>query len=25
VQAAWYGNPLAWDVIGYPGPPRLPS
>jgi len=25
VQAAWYGNPLAWDAIGYPGPPRLPS
>ena len=23
VLAAWYGNPLAWDAIGYPGPPRL--
>jgi hypothetical protein len=21
--AAWYGNPLAWQAIGYPGPPRL--
>ena len=23
VLAAWYGNPRAWDAIGYPGPPRL--
>jgi hypothetical protein len=22
--AAWYANPRAWPVIGYPGPPRLP-
>lgn len=21
--AAWYGNPLAWSRIGYPGPPDL--
>lgn len=27
LQAAWYGNPKAWDGIGYPGPPtaRLAS
>jgi hypothetical protein len=23
VLAAWYGNPRAWDAIGYPGPPVL--
>ena len=23
VIAAWYGNPRAWDAIGYPGPPAL--
>jgi len=23
VFAAWYGNPRAWDAIGYPGPPAL--
>lgn len=23
VMAAWYGNPRAWQAIGYPGPPRL--
>lgn len=23
VLAAWYGNPRAWDAIGYPGPPAL--
>jgi hypothetical protein len=23
VFAAWYGNPLAWPRIGYPGPPEL--
>jgi hypothetical protein len=25
LQAAWYGNPLAWGAIGYPGPPKLPA
>jgi hypothetical protein len=25
LQAAWYGNPLAWSAIGYSGPPRLPG
>ena len=25
VFAAWYGNPRAWDAIGYDGPPRLPA
>jgi hypothetical protein len=25
VQAAWYGNPLAWGAIGYSGPPKLPA
>lgn len=23
IQAAWYGNPAAWERIGYPGPPSL--
>jgi hypothetical protein len=23
IQGAWFDNPLAWLVIGYPGPPRL--
>ena len=23
VFAAWYGNPVSWPAIGYPGPPRL--
>lgn len=23
IQGAWYDNPLAWKVIGYPGPPPL--
>lgn len=23
VLAAWYGDPRAWDAIGYPGPPVL--
>ena len=23
VLASWYGNPRAWDAIGYPGPPAL--
>lgn len=23
VIAAWYGNPLSWAAIGYPGAPRL--
>ncbi len=23
IQGAWYDNPLAWKVIGYPGPPAL--
>jgi hypothetical protein len=22
-MAAWYGNPVAWTAIGYPGPPAL--
>ncbi len=21
LQACWFGNPLAWEKIGYPGPP----
>jgi len=25
LQAAWYGNPLAWRAIGYAGPPKLPA
>lgn len=25
VQAAWYGNPLAWGRIGYSGPPQVPA
>jgi hypothetical protein len=25
VQAAWYGNSLAWGAIGYAGPPALPG
>ena len=25
LQAAWYGNPLAWGAIGYSGPPKLPA
>ena len=24
IQAAWYGNPASWSVIGYAGPPNLP-
>jgi hypothetical protein len=23
IVAAWYGSPLAWPAIGYPGPPSL--
>ena len=23
VYAAWYGNPRAWQAIGYPGPPEI--
>ena len=23
VFAAWYGNPVSWPAIGYPGPPAL--
>jgi len=23
IQGAWYDNPLAWKVTGYPGPPDL--
>jgi len=23
IQGAWYDNPLAWKVIGYPGPPDI--
>jgi hypothetical protein len=23
ILGAWYGNPRAWDAIGYPGPPPL--
>jgi hypothetical protein len=23
IFAAWYGNPIAWPAIGYPGPPAL--
>ncbi len=23
LQAAWYGNPAAWERIAYPGPPSL--
>jgi hypothetical protein len=23
IQGAWFDNPLAWKVIGYPGPPDL--
>ena len=23
ILGAWYGNPRAWDAIGYPGPPNL--
>lgn len=23
INAAWYGNPRAWNAIGYPGPPAL--
>jgi len=25
MQAAWYGDSLAWGAIGYPGPPALPG
>lgn len=25
VFAAWYGNPVSWPAIGYPGPPKLAS
>lgn len=24
VLGAWYGNPDAWEAIGYPGPPEMP-
>ncbi len=23
ITVAWYGNPLSWPFIGYPGPPRI--
>ena len=23
IYGAWYGNPLAWPALGYPGPPDL--
>ena len=23
IQAAWYGNPRAWEAIAYPGPPKV--
>jgi hypothetical protein len=23
IQAAWFDNPSAWPLIGYPGPPPL--
>ena len=23
LQACWFGNPLAWEGIGYPGPPSI--
>ena len=23
ILASWYGNPRAWERIGYPGPPRI--
>ncbi len=23
IMAAWYGNPVAWPAIGYPGPPAV--
>jgi len=23
IQGAWYDNPRAWPVTGYPGPPRI--
>ena len=23
IQGAWFDNPLAWAVIGYPGPPKV--
>lgn len=23
IQGAWYDNPMAWKVIGYPGPPAI--
>lgn len=23
IQGAWYDNPRAWKVIGYPGPPEI--
>lgn len=23
IMAAWYGNPVAWPRIGYPGPPTI--
>ena len=23
LHAAWYGNPRAWQAIGYPGPPQI--
>ena len=25
IQGSWFDNPLAWPVIGYPGPPELPA
>jgi hypothetical protein len=24
VFGAWYGNPVSWAAIGYPGPPEIP-
>jgi hypothetical protein len=23
IQGSWYDNPLAWKVVGYPGPPEI--
>ena len=25
IQGSWFDNPMAWRVIGYPGPPELPA
>jgi hypothetical protein len=24
ITAAWYGDPRAWERVGYPGPPEVP-